>query len=244
MRSKALVRFLNRAACVDDDLEFVSVVSHAVRNGDLTPDDAGRVFNHVDRAEHPRLSKAQVSADSRERVVGHLRQTLYAAHIKDLYEDCVEYLDSVAASIVRKGVSPSALRGEYKYQLTAATILECGSWDATLQAVADGLGERLKAMGTHKTVEFLDKRIGLGLDESLVEFAFRYLDLRHLLVHEDGRANQRFCDSHSGFLATPGRTIKLDSTIARDARRGITDLVKHVDERAVGMDVLSAADLQ
>jgi len=242
--SKALVRFLNRAACVDDDLEFASVISRAVRSGDLSPEVGDRIFRHIDAEEHPRLARIKVNNDARERVVGHLRQTLYAAHIKDLYEDCVEYLNNVSMSVGRKGVAPSAFGGEYRFQLSAATILECGSWDAALDAVTKGLGERLKALGTHKTVEFLDRRVGLGLDESIVECAFRYIDLRHLLVHEDGRADERFCKSHPGFIATPGRTIKLDAAIARDARRAITELVKHVDERAVRLGVLLPSDLQ
>jgi len=244
VRSKALVRFLNRAACVDEDLEFASVMSHAVRSGDLTPQVDGRIFNHVDASEHPRLAKTKVSEKNREKVIGHLRQTLYAAHIKDLYEDCVEYLDEIAMSVMRRGLRPEALRGEYKFQLSAAAILECGSWELVLDAMTAGLGDRLKVMGTHKTVEFLDRRIGLGFDESIAEAALQYLDMRHLLVHEDGRADERFCTRHPDFVATPGRTIKLDAHIARDARRAITAFVEHVDERAVRADVLFSADMQ
>ena len=244
MRSKALVKFLNRAACFDEDLELVSVVSHAVRCGDLSPEPGDVLFAHVDESEHPRLMKTKVSDSNRETVIGHLRQTLYAAHIKDLYEDFVDYLAAISTSLVHNGIASDALRGEYKLQLAASSILECGSWEAVLDSVNDALGERLKVMGTHKTVEFLDKRIGLGLDEAMVEVAFRYLDLRHLLVHEDGRADERFCKSHPDFLATPGRTIKLDASITREARRAITALVEHVDAQAVRLKVLSSDILQ
>jgi len=244
VRSKALVRFLNRAACVDEDLEFASVISHALRSGDLTPQVDGRIFNHVDPTEHPRLAKTKVNEKNREKVIGHLRQTLYAAHIKDLYEDCVEYLDEIAMSVMRRGIRPEVLRGEYRFQIPATAILECGSWECVLDAMTAGLGERLKIMGTHKTVEFLDRRVGLGLDASIAESALQYLDLRHLLVHEDGRADERFCARHPNFIATPRRTIKLDANIAQDARRAITAFVEHVDERAVSAGVLSSADLQ
>lgn len=244
MRSKALVRFLNRAACFDDDLELVSVISHAVRNGDLSPELGDSLFVHVDALEHPRLTKTKVNDNNREKVIGHLRQTLYAAHIKDLYEDFVDYLAEISQSVMRKGIKSDAVRGDFKLQLPASLILECGSWEAVLEAVHDALEERLKALGTHKTVEFLDKRIGLGLDASLVEVAFRYLDLRHLLVHEDGRADERFCSSHPDFLATPGRTIKLHPTVTREARQAITALVEHVDARAVSAEVLCLDDMQ
>jgi len=244
LRSKALVRFLNRAACFDEDIELVSVVSRAVKNGELSPELGDGLFVHVDASEHPRLTKTKVNDNSREKVIGHLRQTLYAAHIKDLYEDFVDYLAAISRSVMRNGIAADAARGDFKVQLAASSILECGSWPAVLDAVHDALEERLKALGTHKTVEFLDKRVGLGLDEALVEVAFRYLDLRHLLVHEDGRADERFCKCHPEFLATPGRTIKLDATITREARRAITALVEHLDAQAVGLQVLSPEDMQ
>lgn len=244
MRSKALVRFLNRAACFDEDLEFVSVVSIAVKDGDLSPEKDGGLFIHVDASEHPRLTKTKVNDGNREKVIGHLRQTLFAAQIKDLYEDFVDYLAEISRSVMRKGVTSDAVRGDFKLQLAASTILECGSWEAVLDAVNHALEERLKALGTHKTVEFLDKRVGLGLDASLVEVAFQYLDLRHLLVHEDGRADERFCKCHPDFVATPGRTIRLDATVTREARRAITALVEHMDARAVATEVLCPDDMQ
>lgn len=244
MRSKALVRFLNRAACFDEDLELVSVMSVAVRSGDLSPAEDDELFTHIDAAEHPRLTKTKVNDSNREKVIGHLRQTLYAAHVKDLYEDFVDYLAEISRSVMRKGIASDAVRGDYKLQIAAFSILDSGSWEAVLDSVNDALEARLKALGTHKTVEFLDKRIGLELDQGLVEIAFRYLDLRHLLVHEDGRADERFCKAHPDLLASPGRTIKLDATATRDARLAITALVEHLDAKAVGLKVLSVDDLQ
>lgn len=238
------MRFLNRAACFDEDLELVSVIGRAVKDGDLSPQKDGGLFIHVDESEHPRLTKTKVNDNNREKVIGHLRQTMFAAQVKDLYEDFVDYLAEISRSVMRKGVTSDAVRGDFKLQLAASTILECGSWEAVLGAVNRALDDRLKALGTHKTVEFLDKRIGLGLDASLVEVAFRYLDLRHLLVHEDGRADERFCSSHPDFLATPGRTIKLDAAVAREARQAITALVEHVDARAVSAEVLCLDDMQ
>lgn len=105
MRSKALVRFLNRAACFDEDLELVSVMSLAVRSGDLSPAEDDELFSHIDAAEHPRLTKTKVNDSNREKVIGHLRQTLYAAHVKDLYEDFVDYLAEISRSVMRKGIA-------------------------------------------------------------------------------------------------------------------------------------------
>jgi len=244
MRSKSLVRFLNRAARFDEDLELISVVGLAVAAGDLNPEAGGPLFSHVDASSHPRLAKAKVTDHNRSLVFGHLRKTVYASHVKDLYEDFTDYLGEVVASAARQGFAPDVLRGEYKVQLGAADLLARESWEGVCEGIVDALNQRLDALGTFKKIEFLDRRLKLDLDATTVELALSFLDLRHLLVHCDGVADEGFCSRHSGFDARPGRSVHLDEGLARDARAAITALVEHIDTRAVTVGILSADDLQ
>ena len=243
MRSKALVRFLNRAARFDEDLELVSVVGLAVGNGHLTPECGSPIYTGVERGAHPRLARAKATDHNRQLVFGHLRKTLYASYIKDLYEDFVDYLDELVCSAMRRGLPPSTLRGEYKVQLNADDLLECQSWDAALDVVGAAVSRRFRDMGTVKTITFFDKRLRLGLDSSVVKNAVCFLDLRHLLVHEDGVAHQQFCTRYPDFDARPGESVRLDEGVASEARRAITALVEHMDACAVSAACLDGADL-
>ncbi len=243
MRSKALVRFLNRAARFNDDLELISVVGLAIESGALTPEDGSPLFLHTDDVLHPRLAKAKSSDHNRLLVFGHLRKTVYASYIKDLYEDFVDYLGDLVSSASRNGFDPDVLRGEYKVQLSAADLLKCGSWDGVRSAIVDELHARLHVMGTTKTISFLDKRLGLELDPAPVQAALSYLQLRHLLVHSDGIADAEFCAHNPHLCSHPEESVRLDETVARDAYVAIAGLVEHIDERAVLTQILSPDDV-
>ena len=243
VRSKAVVRFLNRAARYNDDLELIAVFGLAVERNTLTPESGTPLFEHIDAGLHPRLTKAKPSDHNRQLVYGHLRKTVYASYIKDLYEDFVDYLGDIVSSAARKGFDPNVLRGEYKVQLSAADLLEAGSWDTTLALMVEALHHRLAAMGTVKIIEFLDKRLGLELDQGVIDAAMSYIDLRHLLVHCDGIADEGFCSRNPALCTYPNDSVRLDDSVVTDAYAAIVALVEHIDERAVATGILASEDL-
>jgi len=244
MRSKALVRFLNRVARFDDDTELVDVFVRTIAAGDLTPDEGSRLFDHIEPSAHPRLAKAKATDHNRGLVVGHLRKTVYSSYIKDLYEDFTEYLNELVVSAFRKGLDPAQLRGEYKVLVAADELLGCEDWDGALQVIAASVGNRLDAMGTHKKLDFLDKRLGLTINSDLIDAAMPFVELRHLLVHSDGKADAGFCSKCQGLGAHLGESVKLTEQTTRDARAAITALVEHIDARAVDVGILQEEDQQ
>lgn len=243
MRSKAIVRFLSRAARFNDDLELVAVLGASIENGALTPKDESKLFVHIDPELQPRLAKAKASVHNRQLVFGHLRKTVYASYIKDLYEDFVDYLGETVASAARRGLAPDMLRGEYKVTISAADLLNCGSWEAVNGAIVHALHDRLHAIGAVGTIAFLDRRLGLSLQQPLVERAIRYMELRHLLVHSDGVADDSFCLRHPDLAPYPSQSVRLDEAVARDAYSAFADLAEHIDDRAVAASVLAVEDL-
>lgn len=242
MRSKALVRFLNRVARFDDDIELIDIFANAVAAGDLTPSVSTQLFSHIDSSRHPRLAKARPTDHNRGLVVGHLRKTVYSSYIKDLYEDFTEYLNELLVSAFRKRLDPAQLRGEYKVLVAADELLSCQDWDCALQMIAAAVGDRLDAMGNHKKLAFLNKRLGLAIDSDLITSAMPYIELRHLLVHMDGKADVAFCSKNEILGAYPGESVKLSEKTTRDARMAITALVEHIDARAVDVGILLDED--
>ena len=70
------------------------------------------------------------------------------------------------------------------------------------------------------------------------------LDLRHLLVHADGVADDAFCDRFPGFGAWPNEPVKLSEETTRDARVAVTSLVEHIDAKAILTGILADEDQQ
>ena len=220
------------------------MVYAAVVSDELSPADEGRLFLHVDPSKHPRLSNQKASDDNRRHVAGHLRKSVHASYIKDLYEDYSEYLTEMI-SVTKRGFTPRRIEGQHKVTLDANTILECGSWDGVLSLVTESLFDRLCSMSnTGRITQMLDDVLGLDLDLKVVATAQPYIELRHLLVHADGIASPEFCIAFPDFGAYEGENVKITTSVAREARTAVTELVEHIDSKAVAVGLVVAADMQ
>lgn len=244
MGSKARIKFLNRAARYDGDIEFVDVIYAAVLSDHLTPDDGVPLFTGVDAGRHPRLAGQKPTSDNRVHVAGHLRRSVYASYIKDLYEDFAEYLMEII-SVARKGSKPTDISRGHKVTLEAGEILDCDSLEEVLELVTGSFFDRLEQMSnTKRILQLLDDGLGLDLDAGLLAAAQPYVELRHLLVHADGVASPAFCAEFPDFRAFPDETIKVTDATVRDARSAVTALVQHIDSKAVAAGLVTTLDMQ
>lgn len=245
MQTKALVRFLNRAARFDGDLEFADVIERSAKGGLLTPEDNKTLFAHVDEVHHPRLFKQKASDHNRMLVSAHLRKTVRVSYVKDIYEDLSAYLTDIVMCAARRGFSPEQLIGEHKITVEANDLLKAGSWENVLRLVAESLFRKLEGMrSTRKLIDSLDKKLGLGLDQDLVSNALPYLELRHLLVHADGVADRAFCDRFPQLKAKPHEQIPMSHKLVASARDAVVGLVVHLDERAIAAGIILECDQQ
>jgi hypothetical protein len=243
-KTKAADRFFNRAARFDVDIELVDVFWCAVKAGALTPADGGKIFEYVDAAKHPRLSTHKATKGNRTVVLAHLKKTLYVAYVKDMYEDLAAYLTDVVLCAARSGFSPDQLIGEHRLSIEANDLLKCGNWDNVLATVAESLFRRLEGMrNTRKLIEALDKKLGLGLDKTIVDAAMPYIELRHLLVHADGVADEEFASKYPQFGAKAHDTVSISHKVAGEARAAITALVLHCDERLLAVELVVPGDI-
>jgi hypothetical protein len=217
----------------------------AIKKGLVHDPKAKTIFRFVDAKKHPRIAKHKSSDHNRNLAVAHLKATVHAAYIKDLYEDASEYVASLLGSAARKGLDPARLIGEHHMSFEANALLALGGWDAVVQFISRSLFRKLESeQSTKKLLDALDKKLALKADPKIVSAALPYLDVRHLLVHADGVADELFAKAypHLGFSA--GDAFALEWKLVHEARTHITALVRHYDERALATGVVAPQDVQ
>lgn len=246
MKTKYLVRFLNRVAHFDADLELIDIFSLAVKAGRLVPTNATSIFEFVDSTKHPRLASRQSSDGNRTIALTHLKNTTYGGYLKDLYEDVCRYFTDLLEGAARKGVNPDRLLGEHKVTFDSNEVLKAGSWDGVLQLVAESLFRKLEQKrDTLKMIEALGNKLNLGLDQKIIQSALPHLLLRHILVHRDGVADLEFCSSCGSFQgAEPGKPIHVSIKVVSEAREKVVALVRHIDEQTVKNEIVCTDDMQ
>jgi len=243
MKTKALVRFLNRAAHFDADLELADVFEIAVTAGELSS--PTHIFNHCDPAKHPILVSRKRTGASRQAAAKHLKNSLRASYIKDTYEDFSEYLTAIVRACAENGLAPDRLIGEHKFSIEANDLLALGSWDAVIRSVSACLFRRLEnEQSTIKLISSIDNKLSLKLDPAIRDAALPYLDLRHLLVHRDGVTDAIYCNKYRALGLKPDNRVSLSNAFISAAKNSIFALARHIDERVVTNNLVSNESLQ
>jgi hypothetical protein len=245
MKTKSHSRFFNRAAHLDADIELADILKIAIAGGALTANDGPYLFDQVNPQQHPRLAARKNNSNNRKIAVNHLKATLCASFLKDIYEDAMQYFSEILEAASRHGLDPNRLIGEHKISIETNEILLAGSWSNVVHMVSQSVFRRLEGeRNTKKLIEKMNSKLALGVAGITIEAALPYFEIRHLLVHNDGKADQKFCDAFPGFGAAPNHKLILDYSVLKNARSAVFALIDEFDRQIVSSNVVSTSELQ
>lgn len=240
--SKYALRFQNRVNALDEDIELVDIICTARKENNFLPEN-GKLFKFIDPEKHPLLGARKVTGKSKTIVVNHLRATVYAAYIKDIFEELTAYLKSLlyeAALLSKEKTKAQRLLGEHKVNFSAADILQYQSLDDLVMKIAEDIIQALEnERSTKALITKLCKNIDLSVDESKINDALPYLELRHKLVHTDGKADSNFKADYPIFTYDSQNYITLNYSVISNAKEKITKLVLEIDEIAISKGILT-----
>jgi len=245
MKTKSYIRFSSRAAHLDVDIELADVLKISIQAGMLSTAGTQRIFDKVNPQQHPRLAARANTSESRRLAANHLKATLCEAFIKNIYEDATQYILEILTAAAKKGLDPNRLIGEHKVSFEANDILKAGNWDKVVSMVAQSVFRKLEnEKSTKNLLEKINSKLNLGVSQAKIDAALPYLEIRHLLVHADGKADQKFCESFPAIGATAGQKLKLDYALLQQARISICELVNEYDQKIVAGNVVLPHELQ
>lgn len=237
--SKNYQTFSNRMLHFDDDLEYVDIIHSSVRKnmGSFSND---VLFENINSNKHPRLSRYKICDDNRLKVVQHFRATVYAAYIKELYEEFSLYLKSIMSDMyLTAKVTPDRLVGEHKVNLSANDILKFAADGTIAQVVIDNIFQSLEnERSTISLITKICKKLDLNVDKAVIDNAVYYLEIRHKLVHTDGFADAEFKASHPTLCYTKRGYIILTYQCITAAKNAVFELVKALDQNAIDKEYL------
>lgn len=245
MKTKYFAKFLSRAAHLDADIELADVVAIASKKGALHTAGSTYLFDEVVPAQHPRLAARASNAHNRKIAIRHLKASLCASFLKEAYEDVTAYMQDILEAAARNGLDPNRLIGEHKVTFEANDILRAQNWNAVVHLVAKSVFRKLEnERSTKDLLKSMNTKLNLGVNQAKIDAALPFLEIRHLLVHADGIADDNFCNSFPAFGASPGTKLKLDFAVLQSARTALLELVKQFDKKVISCNVVPAADTQ
>ena len=242
MVTKAFRRFEQRVEYYGADLELCDLL---VRSFTIRPNTATSLAVDLgtDAARHPYLARRTNTLASRRICGSHLKSTLYTAFIKDLYEDFSEYLATIMANAAIKGVNPARFVGNIKLDLHATDILSAGNWEGAVRTISDSIFRKLEnERNTRELIRKASERLGLNVDQVVLDAAMPYLDARHMLVHRDGKTDDQYRIDYPHIVLRDEKIV-VDFPFVSSAKSAISALAREIDQKLIAADLVRRQDL-
>lgn len=238
MRTKAFHAFKTKFFYFDDDIDLVEVLRLGVLSGDLTDAQSKHALKHVDPLKHQHINRRKNSDGSRELLVNHLRQTVYSAYVKDIYEEVTNYLKTILQLAAENGFDAGRIIGEHSTKFDAKAVLLAGKWENIAKLISDSIFQALEAeKSTLKLLEKISNKLALGVDEGKIKKALPYLEVRHFLVHADGKIPADFKKDNPTIPVQKGY-VRLDYQFVIAFREAIKELMHEFDQNVVNAKIL------
>lgn len=227
-KSRGFRKFVSRLKNFSEDIETLDVFCKNIASFS----NEETLFDGV-TMKYPNLSKRQPTQHNRILVSTHLKHTLYISLIKELYEELMIYLGYILTCGALSSPDPSRLVGsEQKVNMNANDILSLDSKEDIVARIMYDIFRKLEnKRDTLLLIRELNERLGLDIDQGIVEKAMPYLDARHKFVHADGLVDDTYKGLYPNIKLDDDGYIKLNHTIMRSAFFSIKSLADEFEKK-------------
>lgn len=238
-KSKGYQRFYDRLNFFRIDKE---VVDNFYENKE-TLAGADKIFIGVNHVSYPLLNIRQNTTDSRNLVVKHLQHTVYVSFIKEIYEEVTEYIRYILKEAALNGADTNRLIGEHNVNMKANDILSKGSKKDIVEYIMNSVFQQLEnERSTLELIKKIKSKLGLNITQNLIDDALPYLELRHVLVHSDGKPNTDFRTKYPFFSLDQKRKVKLTQTVLDDSYKKVNALLLKMDKEMIRLNYISDSE--
>jgi len=243
-KSKALYAFEQKLIYFYDDIEMMDVIRTSVLHSELSSAESKYVLDGVVKDKHAHLARRGNSEGSRQNTINHLRNSVYSSFIKDLYEEVTDYLKLILLQASKNSFDTGRIIGEHGFKVDAKNVLSLGGWPEVCRYITEAVFQALES--ERSTLSLLKKmcsKLGLNVEEKYFDAALPYLEVRHLLVHADGRLSDEYRAKYPHIKANNG-VVVLDYGLIVTAYKSVLALVQAFDMEALHKQVLLPGDLR
>ncbi len=126
----------------------------------------------------------------------------------------------------------------------AKAILQAGNWESVSKLITDSVFQALESeRSTLKLFEKVSNKLALDIKQELIDAALPYLEVRHYLVHADGKAPSDFKGKYPN-IPVKGGYFQLNFKFVESMKTNTKNLLKAYDDAVIAKGLLKASDTQ
>ena len=163
----------------------------------------------------------------------------------ELYRIFTEYISNIIAEIFKKNPNKllGALTDKNERALYFHEIIKLGNYDAILEEITKRIYRSFE--NVRSTPKLLDKIISItrvNVSDEVKQEALLYLEIRHLIIHNNTQADEKFKKLDSEGKVTINQNtnkIAMNYKLANDASIAVFKLCKTIDDELIAKKVLN-----
>ncbi len=203
---------------------FTQTQGHHLQGGTIL--DALQVNSpRYDRLRHPVTHDARVFNFSRSRNIEHA--------LISLYRYFSEYMHGILGEIYT--TNPMVVVGKAPGSLQYPDIVKLGTYEAVAEKMVSNVFRKLE--DERSTVKLLDRILdhtGVNTDPNQKETALMHLEMRHLFVHNHGKADEGFVARYGAAIRVAnGQKLPTKFKTARNGIHAVDTLLKDIDTQLI-----------
>lgn len=228
--SKSLQRFRGRIEHLEQHMQAVDVcIALALEVTKTNPKGEKTILGALDKV-HAKYNRLKQPVGEGPRVFNFSKSQSFEHSLIALYRHFGEYLRSILEEMYSK--DPLAVVGKVTgTSLQFHELVSLGNYESIVTKMIDTTFRRLE--DERSTTKLLEKIIGhtkVKIDDVIREEALRYLELRHLFIHNNGRCDAIYEKVHGKHLKVKdGDDLPTDFKTTSAAMEAVMKLVKSID---------------
>jgi len=176
----------------------------------------------------------------KDRLVSYSRSKMAEYSILELFGAFTIYMRDITEEMYIK--DPMRIVGKVSSgsTMTYVEIIKLGNFDKIREIIVDEIFRKFE--NERSTIKLIDKLLShtkVQIPESLKEMSLMYLEMRHLFIHNKGKADERFKNKYSEHVSLKaGNKLPTNFKTVTEAIDTVNRFAKSIDEQLIAEDTL------
>lgn len=193
--------------------------------------------------KHPQLNIPNQVVDIR-RTFATSRKKVNEQAVIELYACFSDYVSSVIRELENKNPKQilSLVPANTETALKYSDIFQLASYENILDEISKRVYRALEnERSTSKLLKKFIKTLKLNIPVNLQEDALTYLEVRHLIIHANSKADSKFCSLNQRALVkvnASNKVLSINYAMSSAAIVKVQELCKKIDDELIGKSLL------
>ncbi len=225
--------YRSRIEYLEQHLQLIDIALTKLAQTTKQQRHAGKTILQVLQITGDRHQRLNHPISNTPRLCNFSRRRNIELAFQSLYHHFAEYMRGILRELYDH--DPKMIVGKAPNCLQFHEIVELATYEKVVERMIDDVFRRLQS--ERSDLKLLDKVLlhtGVHLTDAAKSQGLAYLGIRHLIVHNQGKADQKFSQDYGAIIPTlVGQPLPMQFRTAADAITAVNNLITEIDTQLI-----------